>query len=353
VDIADVPAVVLTVVKSTTTPSLPEPGGTFSYSVSITNGSTVDTATVATIVDDVAGALTNCEDAGLNPIALPYDLPFGETITCDFTFDHLGNFGDSFSNTVTVVALDDDGDPVGDSSNPVMVDIADVPAVVLTVVKSTTTPSLPEPGGTFSYSVSITNGSTVDTATVATIVDDVAGALANCEDAGLNPIALPYDLPFGETIACDFTFDHVGIDGDSFSNTVTVVAVDDDGAAVGNDSNTVTVDITPPPASAPPSFVGFAGDQITWSTVGGATKYHLYRGDLDVLVSTGACTQDPATVPDADRFCNLTTTEYTDPFVPVAGQVIFYLITSEDALDEGSLGENSNGLPRPNDNPCE
>ena len=114
-------------------------------------------------------------------------------------------------------------------------DITDVAAVPLLIEKSTTTPSLSEPGGTFIFSVDITNPSTVDTATI-TALSDTYGDLSLC-------VTLPYDLAPGQTITCDFTADHFGNAGDSFDNYVTVTATDDDDANVGGDSNTVTVDI--------------------------------------------------------------------------------------------------------------
>jgi len=42
----------------------------------------------------------------------------------------------------------------------------------------------------------------------------------------------------------------------------------------------------------------------------------------------------------------------TDGFAPAAGEVAYYLVTCVTGGVEGSLGNNSSGQPRPNDNPC-
>ena len=110
----------LEIVKSDTTPSpLPEPGGDFTYSVTVTNPSTVDTATLTDIDDDWAGVapLTDsgsqdlqsaCVDSSDVAVTFPYDLVPLDFITCEFTQEHLGNAGDEWTDAVTVVATDDD-----------------------------------------------------------------------------------------------------------------------------------------------------------------------------------------------------------------------------------------------------
>ncbi|MBI1951020.1 MAG: hypothetical protein HYS34_06630 [Acidobacteria bacterium] len=91
---------------------------------------------------------------------------------------------------------------------------------------------------------------------------------------------------------------------------------------------------------------------MTWTQVPGASQYHLYRGDLATLMRGGAYTQDPVTIAGARRFCWLSATQVDDDYSPAAGEAIFYLATSDDGLTEGSLGMNSRGEERPNQNPC-
>lgn len=93
---------------------------------------------------------------------------------------------------------------------------------------------------------------------------------------------------------------------------------------------------------------------VAWSVLPQQAGFHLYRGSLSRLASTGEFTQDPATEPLADRFCGLLPGDqpWSDPFLPPAGEGTFYLLTLTDGGWEGPLGESTDGYPRPNLNPC-
>ena len=94
------------------------------------------------------------------------------------------------------------------------------------------------------------------------------------------------------------------------------------------------------------------GATVGWQMETGFESFNLYRGDLSVLKSSGLYTQDPALVPLADRQCGLVDTAVSDSFDPPLGKCVFYLVTGVHLGVEGSLGTNSAGTPRPNDNPC-
>jgi len=85
-------------------------------------------------------------------------------------------------------------------------------------------------------------------------------------------------------------------------------------------------------------------DEVVYST------FNLYRGDLTVLRATGEYTQDttPAIV---EKFCGLPGSSATDDYAPPAGEGAFYLATGNNPV-ESSLGNDSNGVERPNDHPC-
>jgi len=89
---------------------------------------------------------------------------------------------------------------------------------------------------------------------------------------------------------------------------------------------------------------------VTWNP--GVGSVNVYRGDMAVLISGGVYTQDPAAVPSAARFCGIQQSALDDPFLPAAGQVIFYLTTTGTGSTETSLGTDSNGVERPNTRPC-
>jgi hypothetical protein len=108
--------------------------------------------------------------------------------------------------------------------------------------------------------------------------------------------------------------------------------------------------IMPFPQASP--VVTMMGSSVTWTTVSGASQYHLYRGDLATLRETGVYTQDPAATAGARRFCWLSATQVDDDYSPAVGEVVFYLTTADDGMTEWSLGTNSRGEERPNQNPC-
>ena len=97
-----------------------------------------------------------------------------------------------------------------------------------------------------------------------------------------------------------------------------------------------------------------ANESISWLTVPQQDRFHLYRGSLDRLRATGEYTQDTGTEPAAARFCDLlpAALPIPDSFTPAPGAVVFYLVSQAMGSWEGSLGEASSGLPRPNDHSC-
>jgi hypothetical protein len=99
-------------------------------------------------------------------------------------------------------------------------------------------------------------------------------------------------------------------------------------------------------------FTSFQGTGIDWQAES-AWNYNLYRGSLARLRSTGEYTQDPFIVPEAAVFCNVLETHSTDTHNPLAGQVNFYLVTSEMPGSESALGDyGTSGPQRPNAHPC-
>ena len=99
-------------------------------------------------------------------------------------------------------------------------------------------------------------------------------------------------------------------------------------------------------------FTSVADPLINWQEESVFRSFNLYRGDLSVLRQSGVYTQDPQTVPLAASNCNVKDAFLTDSFVPPAGQIAFYLVTGKDRGQESSLGTDSAGFERPNDNPC-
>ncbi len=112
----------------------------------------------------------------------PWTLSPGEALTCTFTVNHTGDYYSSWTNSVYVTAVDEDGVDLSDTSNTQTVDLSDV-STPLTIVKTTESAStLPEPGGDFDFKVVVTNPSTFDDVTVSDLDDTF---LADLQDNGV------------------------------------------------------------------------------------------------------------------------------------------------------------------------
>jgi hypothetical protein len=95
---------------------------------------------------------------------------------------------------------------------------------------------------------------------------------------------------------------------------------------------------------------------VDWDLEVGFDTWNSYRGDLDVLKSTGVYTQEtegPGAVPLANRECGLGSPFVQDLVMLDHGEVVFFLTTGVDSLGvESGLDTDSSGIPRANDNPC-
>jgi hypothetical protein len=92
--------------------------------------------------------------------------------------------------------------------------------------------------------------------------------------------------------------------------------------------------------------------QVGWDQEQGYDSWSFYKGDLDVLKTSGPYTQAPGSNALADRQCGLGTTQAEDIVPPAPGKTAFFLVAGVSGGVEGDLGQDSAGSPRPNDNPC-
>ena len=94
------------------------------------------------------------------------------------------------------------------------------------------------------------------------------------------------------------------------------------------------------------------GDYLEWQQEFGFGTFSMYKGSLAVLKSAGAYTQAPGSNPLAAKVCNTASNSYPDAAAQSLGSAAFYLVTGKIGGVEGSLGTNSQGVARPNTNPC-
>ena len=196
---------------------------------------------------------------------MPQTIPAGGFYSCSITEFVGGDPGDVITNVVTASGVDDDGVPV-DGSDFAVVTIENVPSSILTT-KTANPTSVPETGGTVTFTVVVENTSLVDTVTINSVVDDQFGDVsASCLPA------LPVDLAPGETLTCEFDEFLAGDAGTSHIDVATASGVDDDGNEVSDDDDaTVDFEDVPPAVdvtkTANPTSVPETGADVDFEIV--------------------------------------------------------------------------------------
>ncbi len=251
-------AATIAVTKTAHPASLPEPGGTVTFTVSIENLSATTSVTIDTLNDSVHGDLN-----GQGDCVAPQTIAAGDTYTCQFSANVSGNAGDSETDVVTASGVDGNQNPV-DGQDDATVTITDAPSS-MQVLKSANPASLPEPGGDVTFTVQVNNTSSADAITLNALNDSVYGDLN-----GKGDCAVPQTIAPGASYSCQFTETVSGNAGDAHTNTVTADATDDDGNPLSS-SDDATVTITNASSSivviksANPTSVATPGDDVTFT----------------------------------------------------------------------------------------
>ncbi len=229
----------VTLDKSVDIASLPEPGGTFTFTLTITNTS-VEPVTISALTD------TNALSPACNAL-VGTSLAPAATTSCTYTTSHTD--AGTYPNTASVTVTDNEGSSASDSdSQSVSVTNVD-PSIDL--VKSVTPASRPEPGGTFDFTLTITNNS-VEQVTISALTD------TNTLSPACNALVGTSLAPAAST-SCTYSVTHT--DAGTYPNTASVTVTDNEGnpasdsdsqsVSVTNTLPTVTLDKTVTPASRP------------------------------------------------------------------------------------------------------
>jgi uncharacterized repeat protein (TIGR01451 family) len=231
------PAPLVQVDKTVTPGTRVEPGGDFTFSVVVSNPSTVPIV-ITSLVDDVYGNLATrgepntCDDLIGDTLA-----PGASTAPCTFTVTFTGVAGDTETDIVTVIAVDEIGQTVTDTDDAVITLTPRPPGPLSIELDKTATPgTMPEPGGTFTFNVVVTNTSNVPL-TITTLTDDIYGNLGtrsgvnSCDDL-IGDVLAP-----GASASCSFEGTFTGNAGDSQTDVVTVTGRDEDGRTVDDDDD--------------------------------------------------------------------------------------------------------------------
>jgi hypothetical protein len=340
VDLTDEPPLI-NIVKDATPLTRPEPGGDFTYNITVTNPSTIEAVTITSLTDSVYGDLSTrgtCTTAIGTVLAVN-----GGSYSCSFTAPFSGNGGDALTDIATVIGEDDDGTEVTDSDDAV-VTLTDV-LPIISVDKTVRAPaSLPEPGGQFTFDVVVTNLS-AEPVTITTLTDNIYGNIANqgtCTSA-VGTVLTASPGP-GNTYTCSFTGNFTGNSGASQTDIVTATAVDDDDNTATDDDDAVVTITNVNPAilvekSASPASRPEPGGQFTFSVVvtnTGPEPLTITTLTDDIygnIANQGTCTTAVGTVlqPGGTYSCS-----FPGNFTGVAGATQTDVVTVTGVDDDGT-----------------
>jgi uncharacterized repeat protein (TIGR01451 family) len=269
----------ISVTKVASPTSLPEPGGNFTFTLTITNNS-VEQVTI-TALTDTNTLSSECTDLVGDTLAA------GASTSCQYTVEHT-NAG-SYDNTASVTVEDNDGNSASASADETVV-VTNVDPVI-TVEKTATPDSVAEPGGKVTFTVVVTNDSNgQDPVTLTSLIDDIHGDLNGQGDCSVPQTILP-----GASYTCSFTAQVTGNAGDSETDTITATVQDDEGSEVEeSDDATVTITAINVTKTADPEVI-HAGDTVVYT-------YRVVNPSINPIsitnVSDDKCT--PVTFVDGD-----------------------------------------------------
>jgi len=238
-------------VKTGTPSSLPEPGGQFTYTVTVNNTAQFTSVTLDRICDDQYGTIAKVASAqdctagntgtkDSTTCSLPQTLAPGGSYSCEFKATKNSNTPiANFTDVITVFGHDENNKSVQDSDSA-SVAIADVPPTAL-VTKSLDSLQC----ATVRYKVGVKNTDSVESLTLTTLTDNSFGSITSVHDAiDATTCSVPQTIVSGDTYSC--TFDATFCDASSHTDKVTAKLHDNDNpnTDVSFDSNSVTVNVS-------------------------------------------------------------------------------------------------------------
>jgi hypothetical protein len=237
----------LSVTKTPSSPSIPEPGGEITYTVEIRNTASLEAIEIRTIRDDKFGDKGTGQASADNtcPSLIGTTLTAGASATCSFKDDVWGEANFKHTNTVTVEAFQASMSKTirGSGSADVTIDDKWNEPTLSKTTKSAANCQLD-----VTYEVVVTNNSEFDKLTLDSLTDDRFGNITAVQgDVVSTGCAVPQAIDTNKNYSCRF----VGRIRDescdiSHTNVVTAKSTDDDGRKFEKtDSALVVVDTTP------------------------------------------------------------------------------------------------------------
>ncbi len=200
--------------KSASVASVPETGGTVTFTVVVTNNA-VESFVLNSLVDDNFGNLN-----GVGSCTTPQTIAAGAQYTCSFDKVLSSDNLITHVNTVTASGQDPEGNPATESDDASVSFIDVLPDI--TLIKAANPTAARWTGDYVTYTFRITNVGT-ETVTVTSFVDDKITLSAQCT-ALVGTVLAP--TAYVECVTADYYL--TGVPGGSFINTASAVAKDNE-----------------------------------------------------------------------------------------------------------------------------
>ena len=243
----------ISIVKSASPGSRPQPGGAFQFDLVVSNPGP-NAITITSLNDNVYGNLgdssnpnvtaNSCRDLIGDTLAAG-----GGSTTCSFSGTFTGVAGQSETDVVTVVGTDEFTNTATDSDDATVTITAPAPEIVVT--KLVSPGSLPAPGGAFTFTVQMRNPSGTVPITITSLTDNIYGNLATRPGSTCDSLIGVVLQPTATSAPCTFTGTFNGAAGASETDTVTVIGTSSTGETA-TDTDQATVTLTAPSSSTPP-----------------------------------------------------------------------------------------------------
>jgi len=250
------PLPAITVGKTAAATILPEPGGTVTFTVRITN-TTAESVTLTNLTDDVYGDLN-----GLGTCATGASIVGNGTYECAFSGAVSGNAGDTLTDTVSATVADGESNTAAanDSASVTLTDV--LPTI--TVAKTVTPTVLPVGGGVLTVTVTVANTS-VEPVYLVSLYDDNLYRTLDGNLNGVGSCAVGQWIAVNGDYQCVFTQTVSGAAGDVRNDKITASAIDDENNIVTADSTAGAVVNTPPAFTSTPPLTATVGVPYTYT----------------------------------------------------------------------------------------
>ena len=237
----------ITVEKTASPISVPEPRAEVTYNVQVTNDAAFESVTITTVTDNIYGDLTDASNPNVTmntcTSLVGMTLGPGGMAMCSFKAIVAGDAADVITDIVEVCSTQDSTGAVicdDDDASVTITDVSATPALMKTALSAGCTVDV-------NYQVVVSNNSEFDELTVNSLNDDKFGDITLLPaPTGGTPCSVPQTIaPLGN-YTCDFVGTIVSPTCDiNHVDTVTGDVTDDDGVnSMPSDSAQVTVTTT-------------------------------------------------------------------------------------------------------------